>query len=644
MGETGVIRLQKSLDPAAREFRPAYFTNLATLVGPPVRHVYYSFAAPFPPSINELQVEPFRNSVLTCSPNFPINFNPAFVNPVEDIAVPEVHPLSSSPTRSLLLSAVPSDVSESVVRRDLECFGDVRGVQMERIRDGIVSVHYYDLRHAEKAFREMRSQYLMRQKQVRNQHSRFLQNNFDTPPRLARALIGGCAVWAEFVIPTSNAALPDGKNQGTIIVLNLDLGVSASTLKEIFERFGPVKDIRETPLKKHQRFVEFFDVRDAAMAVEEMNGKEIHGKPVVVEFSRPGGNGRKLFNPMIASRKLGARQHQQPHPDRPWKLSGRFNDPPHRSFYSEAQFSPKKVQCMNARRLNYADTLVDKLQPLNCSGNIVNGIERRGSVGTWRRMNSKKIINRKSATGSKQEVSPQPRISIRLRKNSFLRKSDPCFLISENTMEAEASDCRDSRTTVMIKNIPNKYNLKLLLKTLDKHCMECNEEITNDGKGLPLSSYDFVYLPIDFINKCNVGYGFVNMTSPQGAWRLYKAFHLQAWQVFNSRKICQVTYARLQGLEALKEHFKNSKFPSEMDEYELPVVFSPPRDGIQLTEPLTVAGNVHAGGAHTSTGEICGDEDQLGDGTAADQSLELVPYGGGDNGDEEGDSKRSEDG
>lgn len=220
---------------------------------------------------------------------------------------------------------------------------------------------------------------------------------------------------------------------------------------------GPVKDIRETPLKKHQRFVEFFDVRDAAMAVEEMNGKEIHGKPVVVEFSRPGGNGRKLFNPMIASRKLGARQHQQPHPDRPWKLSGRFNDPPHRSFYSEAQFSPKKVQCMNARRLTYADTLVDKLQPLNCSGNIVNGIERRGSVGTWRRMNSKKIINRKSATSSKQEVSPQPRISIRLRKNSFLRKSDPCFLISENTMEAEASDCRDSRTTVMIKNIPNKY-------------------------------------------------------------------------------------------------------------------------------------------------------------------------------------------
>lgn len=43
------------------------------------------------------------------------------------------------------------------------------------------------------------------------------------------------------------------------------------------------------------------------------------------------------------------------------------------------------------------------------------------------------------------------------------------------------------------------------------------------------------------------------------------------------------------GLEALKEHFKNSKFPCEMDHY-LPVLFSPPRDGRQLTEPLPVVG------------------------------------------------------
>jgi hypothetical protein len=43
-----------------------------------------------------------------------------------------------------------------------------------------------------------------------------------------------------------------------------------------------------------------------------------------------------------------------------------------------------------------------------------------------------------------------------------------------------------------------------------------------------------------------VGYGFVNLTSPEAAVRLYKAFHKQPWEVYNSRKICQVTYARVQ--------------------------------------------------------------------------------------------------
>ena len=124
---------------------------------------------------------------------------------------------------------------------------------------------------------------------------------------------------------------------------------------------------------------------------------------------------------------------------------------------------------------------------------------------------------------------------------------------------------------------------------LDNHCIHCNEQI-GDGDDQPLSSYDFVYLPIDFkyfpssyipsffflnvfsiyvsalryftglifinalitlqmlthSNKCNVGYGFVNMTSPEATLRLYKAFHLQHWEVFNSRKICEVTYARVQ--------------------------------------------------------------------------------------------------
>lgn len=55
-------------------------------------------------------------------------------------------------------------------------------------------------------------------------------------------------------------------------------------------------------------------------------------------------------------------------------------------------------------------------------------------------------------------------------------------------------------------------------------------------------------------NKCNVGYGFVNMTSPEATIRLYKAFHHQNWEVFNSKKICEVSYARLQ-VQLVPFHF-----------------------------------------------------------------------------------------
>nr|GFB59944.1 putative RNA recognition motif 2, nucleotide-binding alpha-beta plait domain protein [Tanacetum cinerariifolium] len=49
-------------------------------------------------------------------------------------------------------------------------------------------------------------------------------------------------------------------------------------------------------------------------------------------------------------------------------------------------------------------------------------------------------------------------------------------------------------TSVMIRNIPNNYTRKLLVKFLEDHCKTQNEMMGNDEK----SAFDFVYLPIDF--------------------------------------------------------------------------------------------------------------------------------------------------
>ena len=70
--------------------------------------------------------------------------------------------------------------------------------------------------------------------------------------------------------------------------------------------------------------------------------------------------------------------------------------------------------------------------------------------------------------------------------------------------------------------------------------------------------FDFLYLPIDFQNKCNVGYAFINMRRAEDVLTFRETFHGKKWQCFNSEKVCEITYARLQGFKQMKKHFQTS--------------------------------------------------------------------------------------
>ena len=121
---------------------------------------------------------------------------------------------------------------------------------MEALRDGIVTVHFYDLRDAETALTAIRRQHMQHQTRLRNHYaSLFKARTTFSPtsgaasppspplPPPARGLIAGRAVWAQYVLPACNA-VPDGQNQGTVVVFNLDSEVSAENLKRVFEAFG----------------------------------------------------------------------------------------------------------------------------------------------------------------------------------------------------------------------------------------------------------------------------------------------------------------------------------------------------------------------------------------------------------------------
>ncbi|XP_055961710.1 protein terminal ear1 homolog, partial [Mercurialis annua] len=98
-------------------------------------------------------------------------------------------------------------------------------------------------------------------------------------------------------------------------------------------------------------------------------------------------------------------------------------------------------------------------------------------------------------------------------------------------------------------------------------------------------------------NKVNKGYAFVNFTEPRAAWKFYLAVNNKHWSLFQSAKICEVTSARLQGIEELVRHFQGSYFECETDDF-LPVWFSPPRDGSKALVKQTIIGRRVSGQHH----------------------------------------------
>ncbi|TXG52909.1 hypothetical protein EZV62_022078 [Acer yangbiense] len=200
---------------------------------------------------------------------------------------------------------------------------------------------------------------------------------------------------------------------------------------------------------------------------------------------------------------------------------------------------------------------------------------------------------------------------------------------SEKTGAAHAADYDSilkGNTSLMIRNIPNHFDRRDLIRILDKHCRNENSKaklISDPCR----SEYDFVYLPMDFgyktitsptshsffayddhfsyfvvsfVSFCsNLGYAFVNFTTCAAALRFCVAFDQYQWEVSapgQKKKICEITCATIQGKEGLVKNFEKSKFSCHTRRY-LPVTLSPPRDGWNDTAPSLIGKCVGVGAA-----------------------------------------------
>ena len=131
--------------------------------------------------------------------------------------------------------------------------------------------------------------------------------------------------------------------------------------------------------------------------------------------------------------------------------------------------------------------------------------------------------------------------------------------------------CKDLRTTLMIKNIPNKYTISSFL-----------EEINGNFK----ETYDIFYLPIDYVNKCNLGFAFINFVEPLHIILFYELYKGKKWKKFNSEKICELLYAKFQGKKQLISHFEKGKVLSFESEDKRPLILTVPRILPKINLPL----------------------------------------------------------
>ncbi|KNE59933.1 hypothetical protein AMAG_05382 [Allomyces macrogynus ATCC 38327] len=175
-----------------------------------------------------------------------------------------------------------------------------------------------------------------------------------------------------------------------------------------------------------------------------------------------------------------------------------------------------------------------------------------------------------------------------LRSNSALPKID--LIPRENEFDVlRILSGKDTRTTIMIRNIPNKYSQQMLI-----------DFINESHRG----QYDFLYLRMDFKNKCNVGYAFCNMVNVAAVVSFAQRVVGKKWTRFNSDKVCMLSYANIQGKQALIDKFRNSSVMDEHPSYRPKIFYTsgPLAGEEEVFPPPTNRAHRHHAASHHGAG------------------------------------------
>eukprot|EP00914_Ancora_sagittata_P025039 GHVO01049953.1.p1 GENE.GHVO01049953.1~~GHVO01049953.1.p1 ORF type:complete len:259 (-),score=48.37 GHVO01049953.1:72-848(-) len=172
----------------------------------------------------------------------------------------EDQPSEAFVSRTLYLTRLNHEATEETLRSICAPIGEVRRYNIDPSRQ-CAYVEFLDIRSAEKARNILRWQ-----------------------------TIGGRQVEVQYCRPNARATAKES-NTGTLYVRpvtserNFQDPNTAEEYRKLFEMYGEVKKVNSNRKREAEKFVEFYDLRSAEQALQNLNGYNFNGVILEVQFA-----------------------------------------------------------------------------------------------------------------------------------------------------------------------------------------------------------------------------------------------------------------------------------------------------------------------------------------------------------------------
>ncbi|KAI5849420.1 RNA recognition motif 2-domain-containing protein [Morchella snyderi] len=456
--------------------------------------------------------------------------------------------LSAASTRHLKICNIAPATSLVILYGTLQEFGDIQEFYTQKLHpDGFCVVSYFDIRDSMTAYRKLQAEHP-------------LSIQFCPSGYVTMLVIG------------SNISGRGADRQSDIMCIVTSGGCSSNVpriLYYVLSDFGSISKFTVLENSSPPAFlVTFFDTHDAFDIIDTLDGQYVEGFRLKLSFydpdiltwnpgcsalrTRTDENGRVHI---VSSQDtdVGVYTPRPSHPsidftcrrDSGSSVDGRYGADREGEKYLEAVYSG-----------GYVTPKRSGLTSLNLKPSYRRTPDNfRTDSGQFQDLFSYLPSNKSHVSDIKikDPTCSYPLFDNRMSPKSNERLHGQAQVPGKNVIDLERiARGLDTRTTVMLRNIPNKVDQQTLKDYVD-----------TTSKGL----YNFLYLRIDFRNICNVGYAFINFIDPLDIIDFVKEKSGTRWNKFNSEKVLDVTYANIQGIDQLVEKFRNSSVMDQDPSY-----------------------------------------------------------------------------